>query len=608
MPADTAIFEIHLTTTATGTVWHDGIVLAEVMPGDISQFQCRPSPPEQVTVWSAPSVVKVFPDDPPPAAGSPLKISSARNEQEVLQLAMRAGRDLGSIQVKVTPVHDKQGRKLPAPRIHVVGYVPIDYPTSYYRSEAPAWHRLTPTSASKCDGWPGLWPDPLMPLDRFELHANMTQAVWLVFSIPADAVAGDYTGQVVFESQDRVIAAPTYTVHVWDFTLPTTNHVAAIYDIRYGPGGPEQWGGQSLDQMYPQLLRFLVEHRLSADKIRPEPKIRYENGKVHADFRQWDQAAEVYFDELGIPFAYTPWTFYLFGWGHPAKTFFGEHPYAGEPPFDSADRSQLRPEYKKAYQACLKAFWDHVKQKGWADRIVLYISDEPHDTHPYIRQQMKALCDMIHEVDSDIPIYSSTWHHVPDWDGYLDIWGIGHDGRVPVQTMQNLQHAGDRIWFTTDGQMCTDTPYCAVERLLPHYCFHYGAQAYEFWGVSWLTYNPFEYGWHRYIHQSSEPGKYYWVRYPNGDGFLIYPGFLVGHDGPLSSIRLENAREGVEDYEYLYLLRQLLATDSPRQDEPDMATARRALQESGELVELPNAGGRYSSKILPDPDTAGSCS
>jgi hypothetical protein len=338
---------------------------------------------------------------------------------------------------------------------------------------------------------------------------------------------------------------------------------------------------------------------LSADTIHPAPEIRYSNGRVEADFTEWDKAAEVYFDELKLPYAYTPGTFYLFGWGHPAKTFFGERPFEGEPPYETADRGKLRPKYKEAYQACLKVFWNHVKEKGWADRMILYISDEPHDQHEHIRIQMKALCDMIHEVDPAIPIYSSTWKHVPQWDGYLDVWGIGHYGRVAVDKMAELRAAGDRIWFTTDGQMCTDTPYCAIERLLPHYCFQYGAQAYEFWGASWLTYDPFRYGWHSYIRQSSEPGETYWIRYPNGDGFLIYPGALIGHDGPVSTIRLENAREGVEDYEYLYRLRSLIAR--AKAAGRDAADAQKALATAAGLVEIPNAGGRFSSKILPEP-------
>jgi hypothetical protein len=44
----------------------------------------------------------------------------------------------------------------------------------------------------------------------------------------------------------------------------------------------------------------------------------------------------------------------------------------------------------------------------------------------------------------------------------------------------------------------------------------------------------------------------------NGDGFLVYPGKDYGVYGPISTIRLESIREGMEDYEYLYLLESLL--------------------------------------------------
>ena len=148
--------------------------------------------------------------------------------------------------------------------------------------------------------------------------------------------------------------------------------------------------------------------------------------------------------------------------------------------------------------------------------------------------------------------------------------------------------------------MCTDTPYCAVERLLPAYCFKYGAEAYEFWGINWLTYDPYKWGWHSYIFQSDTPENSYYVRYPNGDGFLAYPGAPIGHDGPVTSIRLEQAREGCEDYEYLYLLRNLIA--KAKAAGKDTAAAEKAMTFAQELVTIPNAGGRYSTSILPDPD------
>jgi hypothetical protein len=148
--------------------------------------------------------------------------------------------------------------------------------------------------------------------------------------------------------------------------------------------------------------------------------------------------------------------------------------------------------------------------------------------------------------------------------------------------------------------MCTDTPYLAIERLLPHYCFHWDVEAYEFWGVSWFTYNPYEFGWPAYIRQSDAPGSTTWIRYPNGDGFLIYPGGPIGHEGLVSSIRLEQAREGVEDYLYLDTLRGL--ADRASASGSSSAEAEAALERARSLVRMPSAGGRYSTQILPDPD------
>lgn len=602
IPDDAVTCQLHLTMDSRGTVWHDEVTLVEVTAGDVLGIESRTALPDgELAIWQVPAVIKVFQDDVPPddyASTPTIEIASARNEQESLQLAIRSGCDVAGIQVRVEPPVGPQGFALSDLRIEVVGYVPIDGPSSYYQTQVPAWHRRIPSRAGRGDGWAGMWPDPLLPTDTCVLRAGVTQPIWVTVSVPPNAPAGGYEGRVRLEAAGDVVATVPFRVHVWDFALPDETRLAAIYDVRFGSGG-NLWG-KSLDAAYPEIIRFLAARRLCPDTIRPGPAFRRVDGKVTADFTAFDQAATVYFDELKFPFAYTPWDLYLFGWGHPPKTVLGERPYAGEPPFESADRSRLRPEYKQVYQEMLRLFWQHLKEKGWHRRIVLYISDEPFDQHEHIRQQMQALCDMIHEVDPEIPIYCSTWHHVPDWDGYLNVWGIGHYGVVSPEKMTQLRADGARIWFTTDGQMCTDTPYCAVERLLPHYCFQYGAEAYEFWGVSWHTYDPFRFGWHAFIHQSSEPGEATWVRYPNGDGYLLYPGQPLGHDGPISSIRLEQAREGVEDYEYLRLLQARMAAAQGAGQ--TVTKAEQAWKSAQELVQIPNAGGYYSTRILPRPE------
>ena len=40
----------------------------------------------------------------------------------------------------------------------------------------------------------------------------------------------------------------------------------------------------------------------------------------------------------------------------------------------------------------------------------------------------------------------------------------------------------------------------------------------------------------------------------NGEGFLVYPGKKYGVDGPISSLRMEQIRDGLEEYEMLYYL------------------------------------------------------
>jgi len=591
LPPDAASFQMHLTMNDRGTLKHDGVLLAECLNAATGDPESPPMAARDLAVWQVDPVIKVFhetvPEDRP---AQPCALSLARNEEEALQLALRAGRDIADVRIAVDPPANARGDTLSDFTVGWVGYVPVDHRTAYYNLKTPAWELKFPTSAGASDGWSGWWPDPIRPTNAGGLTANQTRAVWLSFKTKPDTAAGTYRGTIRLLAGGKEIRSLPLTVTVWRFALPQESSCSAIYDLRIST--PWLQDGSSADAQRDRLMRFMASKRITPDEVLADPKfLRDAQGKIVCDFTDYDKAAQTYFDELKFHTSYMPNFFYLFGWEHPPKKVLGEAPYEGDYPYSQADRTRLRKAYKETYQTCLKLYWNHVKAKGWSDKLVLYISDEPFLTKTHIIDQMKALCDMIHEVDPKIRIYCSTWRHCPDWNGYLDIWGVGHYGCFPVSEMQARKAAGDSIWFTTDGQMCTDTPFCAVERLLPHYCFKYGADAYEFWGISWLTYDPWQFGWHRYIHQSSTPGESYYVRYPNGDGFLLYPGAPVGVQGPVTTIRLEAARDGVEDYEYLKLLQ------SQRSD-PEAA---RLLADFAALLDIPNAGGRYSTKILPEP-------
>ena len=575
---------LQLTMNGSGTVAHDGVLLTEYTAAKTGDPEFAPSTDAgaALQVAQVDPVVKVFRETPVEETGAPFAVALARNETEPLQLAVRSATG-GRVALAVeSPLPVEVGR---------VDYVPVDWPTAYYSCTTPEWVLRHPRGGGQSDGWSGWWPDPVVAERTADLAPNTTQAFWLNFRADAGTRPGTYAGRATWTLDGKVVRTDAFTVKVWDFEIPARPRFAAVYDLRVN----WRWRdlGDTQEARREKLWAFMAEKKCCPDTLGENVKFAKDgDGNVTADFTAYDRLAERYFDHYKFPSSYMPHAFYCFGWAMPPKKFLGEDPYEGTWPYEGADWTKLRPAYVKAYQQALKLYWDHVKAKGWADRLTLYISDEPHFSRKNVVEQMKACCDMIHAVDPKIRIYSSTWRHCPEWNGSLDVWGVGHYGCFPVEEMKARKAAGDRIWWTTDGQMCTDTPYCAVERLLPHYAQKYGADLYEFWGSTWLTYDPWKYGWHAYIRQSDTPGKTYWVRYPAGDGYLIYPPKEGGTE-PVTTIRMEAARDGVEDFCYLELLAERAKSDP---------AAAALLAEFRALVSIPNAGGRHSGHILPEPE------
>jgi Glycoside hydrolase 123, catalytic domain len=586
-PPDAASIRIHLTANTQGTLRHDGLLLCRVLNGQVVNVHWigRKARTAGLRVSQVNPLVKVFPQTALRSQAHKVGVELARNEYEPFELALRPPRGKpGRLDLSVSTLRNEAGGTLPPVEIDRVGFVPIDYPSAYYSTDVPDWCRKVPRGAGATDGWSGWWPDPLIPGPSFRLAADRTQPVWFTVHAPASAAPGEYRAQLAcrFDGQEAVTIP--LTVRVLPFALPAEGHLHAIFDFRFGPGGVFGSGARSLEDRH-RWLRLIANHRLGINLIEPPPRFNYKEGKVTMDARAFDQEARYCFDDLHMNVAYTPQFFYLFGWAYPPKKLFGLAP--------------LTPEWVSALKQAYQLFSDHVREKGWRNKFVYYISDEPHFQHPFIIEQMRKLCTIVHQVSPAIPIYSSTWRHCPAWDDSLDIWGIGQYGCFPVPEMRRLQQAGKQMWFTCDGQMAIDTPFLATERLLPYYCFKYGVHGFEFWGLAWWTYNPWQTGWHRFIRQSDEGKRYYWVRYPDGDGYLTYPGKPVGVEGPVSTIRLEEVREGLEDYEALTLLEKLAA--KAKTDGHPSASAERALAMARGLVSIPNAGGLRSTQILPDP-------
>ncbi|MGD8240337.1 MAG: DUF4091 domain-containing protein [Armatimonadota bacterium] len=577
-PADCAFIDIHLTMNCHGIAWHDAIVLSEAGIGVAGQLEPR-EPQRGLRAWAVNPLVKVFGDDLAPRPGQlDVSLGACRNEYEPFQVAVRAPR-AAPLTITATPLAGPGGARIPPPIVYRIGRVPIDFPIGYDNSTEPAYHRLRPRRRGN-DGWPGLWPDPLIPVADapVAVSANVTETLLFDVHVPADAGPGEYRGTVRLRGGGQSLRLPV-RLTVWPFTQPDEKHLPALYDLRRGRGR-DIFTGPDRDESVRTWYRMLARYNVSPAFVEPYPTFEYRNGRVTMETAKFDEAAHYLLDVLHVNKVYTPRLFYACGWARPPKQVFGLEAFT--------------PEYNRAWADAYRMFFDHLTAKGWRDKFVFYISDEPHETSDATITGIARIADMARAIAPDVPVYSSTWRYIEGLEGHVNQWGIGPHGSFREDKLRERRAAGDRFWFTTDGHMCTDTPLLAIERLLPWFCLKYDVEAYEFWGVSWWTYDPWERGWHPYHRQSADGINYRWVRYPNGDGFLAYPGEKHGSAEPLPSIRLIAARDGVDDYELFLALRQHADRGS--------AEAQAALDRVKALVSMQNRGGRYSSYLLKDPD------
>ena len=95
-----------------------------------------------------------------------------------------------------------------------------------------------------------------------------------------------------------------------------------------------------------------------------------------------------------------------------------------------------------------------------------------------------------------------------------------------------------------------------------------------YWSITWWAQNPWE------TAMSINPDGGFWG---NGDGRLLYPPRRSKPDSPVieppvTSIRLEMIREGLEDREYFHLLRAELKRRNSLRDEGLKDVRRQAQQ------------------------------
>src|SRR5215831_9523779 len=357
----------------------------------------------------------------------------------------------------------------------------------------------------------GLYPDALIPLTPAVIDGGRTgfsaatqqvepvrRAVfWIDVFVPRQTQPGSYRGQITVSSGAET-ARLSLSLIVWRFTLPLRPSLKSSFGIqrsRIADG---------------RVAELLLAHRLMPFLIDPPRSIDYRD---------------------------------RFGLNATGLWFFGD--------------ASLR-NCTMNHAPPVKAIRDAVaRYPSNVDKYV-YAADEINPC-PGLFSTLKQWARNVHEAGAKMLVtVSPTADLLDDGSGTgrsaVDIWVLlPKMERKGRQMVRQVLQKGDEVWSYNCLVQDPDSPKWQIDfspinyRIQPGFLNQsLGITGLLYWGVAAWNDDPWE------DSESYKKGRY---SFP-GEGMLVYPGGGGGVDGPLPSMRLKWLRKGVEDYEYVEMLKR----------------------------------------------------
>ena len=556
-----------------------------------------PASTDKVGLWWASSGWKISRDRPlPKKKGKAIVIRAARNEAEAAQLVVRPTFHLKGLTLRTLTFAGPGEAIIPAENIQIlkVQYVTVKQPTD--KSSVP-----------------GHWPDPLPPLKvPVNLEANKNHPFWIRVKVPGTVPAGKYTGYLQL-SGHNFDAMVTMHVEVYDFVLPDRMTCTTAFGFSTG----NVFRYQKLSE--PRHKRQVLEKywaSFSAHHISPYnptpldglkvtwPKItestRPQQLRPVFDWTAWDKAMQRAIDYYHFN------SFRLSVPGLGGGSFHSRH----EPKL--LGFSEDTPHYKAVFNAYCRQLQEHLRNKGWLDEAFVYWFDEPAPRdYEFVMNGFRKLKNAAPDINRML-----TEQVEPKLIGGPNIWCPVSSNYKHEPAEQRRRHGEKFWWYVCCGPKA---PYCTL--FIDHPGTELRVWLWQTWKrkidgiLVWQTnywtssaaypdaerpQNPYEdpMGW---VSGYSTPkgNKRPWG---NGDGRFIYPPEAAADahpaapvlDGPVDSIRWEMLRDGIEDYEYLAILKRLLNTKK------DKLTVRQYKQYST-LLDVPEAISKEMTNFTKDP-------
>lgn len=533
------------------------------------------NPRAMFSLDTADSMGLVYPRDLPwESTGDSPSLGMVRGEQEHLQtVVVPYGVQMTGVQADVLEISGPEGDGTDGSGSGAGLSVDLHPIGSLYTEPTGAYGRPTYT------GWT---PDPIRDdLSSVDIPAGDIQP-WLVsVESDQDATPGDYQVTIEVSAEGEPGQQLDIDVQVWPIEIQEGSELSIAFQFTpwlmwdvYEATDPEE-----KQELLVQYWDFLDEHRIQPDQI-------YTTVENPADVGGF----------LPQPVEHIAQIHGRYG----VEQFTAMYLNAGE----------LDPEAPETWDEQIDSWLDQIgaamadyEEVGLADEALVYGFDEA--TGPML-DAARYTFTRVKERFPDLPIMTTLRDDSlgvdTELEGLVDIWVPWIEGWTP-EAAERARDRGDEVWW-----------YHAISTHYPQPNWFNGYPPID----SRMLMGPMS-------HQAGVDGILYyatnrWVVADRGDQLLVEDDILSdwnphtfdgtagdgslyypGPEGPMSSLRLENVRDGIEDYNLMQVLRRALAdTDAPtevRERAEEALSAEAIVRHSRDFSEDPQAYREWREEV-----------
>lgn len=406
--------------------------------------------------------------------------------------------------------------------------------------------------------------DAISNQSTIALSKNKIQPVWLTIDVPRNVAAGEYTCKITFSGDgsndfDTMSLKIKVDGHIlpqpasWNFYLDLSQF--PLSEARYYKVKP--WSDEHFAKIKPNMMRLanagqkVITTSFFWDPFSMETSqwgeenlmIRIQkgtNGQLTYDFTNFDKWVN-FMMSLGINKQISVYGLYPFNnnfefYFKDAKKDYSSNAKAltankaPQQMYSKQSFALLSNDYNDFWSGLLTAFAQHLKQKGWFNKTVLFFDERP-------AKETAGVIQFVKKTIPDFKIgYAGGYH--PEFMKDVSYFSIASYLIIPPDVLSQMQQQGRIVSYYT----------CCTEKKPNIFTYSDPAEGvFLGWYALANNYN----GYMRYAYDQWSPSSATDTRHPlvpAGDNMIVYP-------NNNSSVRFEKLLEGIQDFEKIRILK-----------------------------------------------------